>query len=274
MTTTTTDYTLDTLQSSLGLSRAVISGLIRQGFVVPSRGSRREYRFSFQDMVLLRTAHRLQQAQITPRKILRALARLKAQLPAELPLTGLRISAAGQHVTVREGGAEVAVESGQLLMDFAVRAAEGGAIALMPTPNETTASSIECFDRGVRLEAQGNPAAAEAAYREAMASPNGSVDAALNLGVMLGESGRVGEAITVYRSALVGSPDHALLNFNLATALEDAGDSGQALAAYEACLRAAPEMADAHFNAGRLHEQAGDKTRALRHFSAYRRLQR
>ena len=34
------------------------------GFVTPSRGKRREYRFSFQDVVLLRTAHSLQAAQI------------------------------------------------------------------------------------------------------------------------------------------------------------------------------------------------------------------
>ncbi len=274
MTTTTTNYTLDTIQSSLGLSRAVISGLIKQGFVVPSRGSKREYRFSFQDMVLLRTAHRLQQAQIPPRKILRALAQLKAQLPAEIPLTGLRISAVDQHVTVREGGAEVAVETGQLLLDFEVHVGTVGAVTVIPSSGETVVSGEDWFARGVRLEAQGDPVGAEAAYREALGSSHDRVDAALNLGVMLGESGRPGEAVAVYRSALDRSPGHALLTFNLATALEDSGSPEQALLAYEACLRVSPDMADAHFNAGRLHEQSGDKTKALRHYSAYRRLQR
>ncbi len=42
----------------LGLSRGVITGLIASGFVAPSRGPRNEYRFTFQDVVLLRTARR------------------------------------------------------------------------------------------------------------------------------------------------------------------------------------------------------------------------
>ena len=64
-------YTIRGIQEMLGLSRGVISGLIAAGFVTPTRGARNEYRFTFQDVVLLRTAHRLQAAQIPPRKILR-----------------------------------------------------------------------------------------------------------------------------------------------------------------------------------------------------------
>src|SRR5438876_3338576 len=97
-------YTLSGIESMLGLSRAVITGLVAAGFVTPSRGKRREYRFSFQDVVLLRTAYSLQAAQIPPRRILRSLQRLKATLPSELPLTGLRIAAVGNDIAVREGG--------------------------------------------------------------------------------------------------------------------------------------------------------------------------
>ena len=67
-------------------SRSAISRLVANGFVHPERGPRNEYRFSFRDVVLLRTAHRLQRAEIPTRKILRALQRLKSTLPAELPL--------------------------------------------------------------------------------------------------------------------------------------------------------------------------------------------
>ena len=52
------------------------------------------------------------------------------------------------------------------------------------------------------------------------------------------------------------------------------GPRGEALASYDACLRLAPDLADAHYNAARLHEQLGDAKQAVRHFSAYRRLQR
>jgi len=40
----------------LGLSRSAIVRLVESGFVKPGRGPRRAYVFSFQDVVLLRTA--------------------------------------------------------------------------------------------------------------------------------------------------------------------------------------------------------------------------
>src|SRR5207344_1945193 len=108
-------YSLRDLESMLGLSKAVLRGLIASGFVTPSRGPRREYRFTFQDVVLLRTAHGLQAARIPPRKILRSLRQLRATLPDELPLTGLRITAVGSEIAVRDGAAQWQVDSGQLL---------------------------------------------------------------------------------------------------------------------------------------------------------------
>lgn len=269
-------YTLEALQASLGLSRSVLAGLVKAGFVTPGRGPRREYRFSFQDMVLLRTAHSLQTARIAPRKILRALAQLRAQLPEELPLSGLRISSMGQDITVREGGAEWAVESGQMLMDFEIRQASAapGSLRRLAPPVDLLPPEVGWFEQGVRHEAAGDRTAAERAYRHALQGDADVASAALNLGVLLGDDKRADEAVAVYRYALTRTPGEPLLHYNLAIALEDIGAPDQALAAYEACLELAPAMADAHFNAARLHEVAGRKTLALRHYSAYRRLQR
>ena len=268
-------YTLEALQASLGLSRSVLAGLVKAGFVTPGRGPRREYRFSFQDMVLLRTAYSLQAARIAPRKILRALAQLRAQLPEELPLSGLRISSMGQDITVREGGAEWAVESGQLVMDFEVQrpAADPGRLHRVASAVEV-APEVNWFEQGVQHEAAGHRKAAERAYRQALQGSADIASAALNLGVLLADDARAGEAVAVYRDALRQVPAEPLLHYNLAIALEDVGAPDDALAAYEACLELAPAMADAHFNAARLYERAGRKTLALRHYNAYRRLQR
>lgn len=100
------DYSLRSLQSLLGVSRRVLSGLMEAGFVQPARGRRNELRFTFQDVVVLRTAFQLQSANIASRKILRALAKLKADLPEELPLSGIRITAVGDTVAVKTGRAQ------------------------------------------------------------------------------------------------------------------------------------------------------------------------
>ena len=262
-------FSLRDIQSMLGISRAVISGLIASGFVTPSRGKQREYRFSFQDVVLLRTAHSLQAAQIPPRKILRSLTQLRASRPSERPRTGLRITAVGNEIAVKEGAAQWQVDSGQMLMDFEVVPAQGSVSFLTHAPKEDASS---WFQRGVACEAT-DKAEAERAYRRAISEAPDYVDPVLNLGVILCDAGRCDDAIELYRQAIAQCPHEPLLHFNLGVALEDAAHIDEALASYERCMKLSPDFADAHFNAARLHEQLGHATKAIRHYSEYRRLQ-
>ena len=281
-------YTVRAIQETLGLSRSVIAGLVTSGFVAPQRGPRNEYRFTFRDVVLLRTAVELQAAQIAPRKIVSALKKLKAELPDELPLSGLRITAVGNDVTVRDGAAQWHAESGQGVMDFGVAAKQGNVSFLRhtgaraappvgreasPSPSPAMVGADAWFARGEALE-RSDLRAAEAAYRAALAVEPGHADASLNLGALLCETRRCDEAVHLYDDAVRRHPNEALLHFNRAIALEDQGHAAAALASYNEALRLDADLADAHYNAARLHEQLGDAKRAVRHFSAYRRLQR
>jgi len=269
-------YTIRGIQEMLGLSRGVISSLIASGFVTPGRGARNEYRFTFQDVVVLRIAVELQAAQIAPRKVLSALRRLKATLPAELPLTGLRISAVGNDVTVRDGRSQWQAESGQLVMDFELAPMKGTVAFLKRSPAPPALPQDDAdtaFSRGEALESK-SPRAAEAAYRKVLALDPDHADAYLNLGALLCESRRWREAVALYDEALRRRPGEALLHFNRAIALEDQGRPAEAIASYGASLSLDPDLADAHYNAARLHEKLGDAKKALRHLSAYRRLER
>jgi len=274
-------HSLKHVRDMLGLSATTVSRLVDAGFVTPGRGPRNEYQFSFQDVVLLRTAHRLQAARIPPRRIVRALTSLREQLPEQLPLSGLRISAVGNDVAVQAGGMQWDAESRQMLLDFEVAPA-GGTVSLIgrefdaaaaPAKPVATASADEQLAHARELEA-GDPAAAERAYRDAIAGGVDTADASLNLGALLYEADRLDEALAVFEQGLARAPQESRLHYNRALTLEDLQRPDEALAAYEDCLRLAPEFADAHFNAARLAEQLGKGQLALRHFSAYRRLQR
>lgn len=266
-------FSVREIQAMLGISRGVIGSLVASGFVAPGRGRRNEYRFTFQDVVLLRTAYGLREAGIPARKILRSLHRLKEALPGEMPLTGLRIAAVGNEIAVHEGAARRQVDTGQLLFDFDVQAAPA-TVTLLPRQDEDSAGGPEdWFRRGARLET-GNRAEAEASYRRAIAAAPDYADAYLNLGVLLGDAGRSAEAIELYRAGLKQCPGVALLHYNLGVALEDLERHRAALASYEACLLLAPRMADAHYNVARLHELLGHSSQAIRHYNEYRRLQR
>jgi tetratricopeptide (TPR) repeat protein len=265
-------YTLRRVQAMLGLSRTIVAGLIAEGFVAPTRGPRNEWRFTFQDLMLLRTAHALQASKIPPRKILRSLARLKATLPRELPLTGLRITAIGADVAVRDRDGQWQADSGQLLMDFDV-APLAGSVAFLARDTSPPAppGASAWFERGLALEAS-DPDAAEAAYRQALLLAPELEAAYLNLGAMLSDAGRFAELIALSAEAVAHCPGSALLHFNHAVALDHLERLEEAMASYERSLVLDPALADAHYNLGRLREQLGDKRGALRHFSAYRRL--
>jgi tetratricopeptide (TPR) repeat protein len=268
-----TPFTLKRVQEMLGLSRTTVTGLIAAGFVSPVRGQRNEHRFSFQDLMLLRTAYALQQARIPPRKILRSLAKLKAALPAELPLTGLRITAVGADVAVRDRSGQWHADSGQLLMDFEVADVGGTVSFIQSAPTAAPPQEDDWFRKGEALEATDRSAAVRA-YRRAIELEPTRVAPYLNLGAVLCEDSRFAEAVELYDVAAKVVGDEPLIHFNHAIALEDQGRPRDALAAYDRALALDASFADAHYNRGVLLEKLGDARGALRHFNAYRRLQR
>lgn len=265
-------YTLKRVQELLGLSRSAISGLMSAGFVAPVRGARNEHRFSFQDLMLMRTAFALQQARIPPRRILQSLAKLKAELPAEVPLTGLRITAVGADVAVRDRSGQWEAASGQLLLDFEVTEVAGSVSFISAAGPGKVEAPTDWFKRGEALE-KSDATAAEDAYRRAIDAEPARPAPYLNLGALLCESGRCPDAVKLYEDALPAVGHEPLIHFNLAVALEDLEDFDAAIAAYERALRLDGEFADAHYNLAMLLEKRGDGVGALRHFNAYRRLE-
>jgi hypothetical protein len=267
-------YSLREVQRMLGVSRSVVEKLVAAGFVSPS-GERRDWRFSFQDVVMLRTAHALRVAGVSPLKIVRALDHLRKTWGHEGSLTGVRIAAVGDRVAVRdEASRQWDAETGQLLLDFDDRPAGSNIASLQaPLASKAREAAIDLFHRARSLEDE-DLDAAESAYRQALTRAPDYTDASLNLGGILVDTDRFDDAIAVYRDALRYRPDDPVLHFNIGVALEDSGRYREALRSYERCIEHAPDFADAHFNAARIHEELGEATKAIRHFNAYRLLQR
>ncbi len=270
MKTAAAPWTLRSIEAmfGLGLGRARVMRLVHDDVLRPTRGARNEWRFGFQDVVLLRAAERLRRERVPALRLMQALRQLRARLPAEAPLAALRITAVGDRVAVHDGAARWEPLSGQLLIDFEVES-RGGALLFVDS-----AGAAQCVATGQAREAAGDAEGAIAAHRRALAMAPGHVGALLELGALLCEAGRCEEALALYDAALEHAADEPLLHFNGALALEDLGMPRDAMRAYERCLELAPWLADAHFNLARLHERAGDAQRALRHYNEYRRRER
>lgn len=271
-------YSLHDVSAMLGMSPAQIRAWTSQGVLDPERGERGELRFGFHDLIILRTAGELSAARIPQRKVRRVLQRLREQLPAGRSLTGVRISAEGDRVIVRDGESIWNPESGQALFDFAVaELAQKSAPLLMRAVRDARARSDELsaddwYELGCELEVSSTIEEAKDAYQRALRADPEHADAHVNLGRLLHEEGAPAAAEQHYRAALRSDPDHETATFNLGVALEDLGRIEEAVRAYQRAVAVDPDNADAHYNLAGIFERRGDKQGAIRHLKAYRAL--
>ena len=266
-------YSLRDVGRLLGLPRSIVCGLIDAGFVSPSRGRRGEYRFSFQDLVVLRAAQALVEAKLSTTRILRSLRRLRSQVPPRVPLSGLRVEAVGDAVVVREGDAQWQTHDGQYVLRFQVES-PGGRLAFLDVPPASRDETDEAlFERAIELE-HADARAASDHYRRAIAANPRHLGAYTNLGRLLHEQKQFEQAEAVYREGLTRCGRDATLLFNLAIVLEDRKQPAEAADMYRAALVEMPDLPDAHYNLALLCEAAGLKQEAIRHLSAYRKLRK
>lgn len=116
------------------------------------------------------------------------------------------------------------------------------------------------------LEREGNVAAAEARYREALAVDERFAEAHAGLGALLGAQGRRAEALDHLRTAARLRPRDARAQVNLGIALRSQGHIEEATARYRRALELEPTMAQAHFNLGNALAEAGDLAGARQHY--------
>ena len=269
-------YTTREVGEVLGLSTSRILSWTRSGLVSPQRESTGAYRFSFQDIVLLRTARELLDAAVPARRVRAALEALREQLPVGRPLSAVRISAVGDRVMVHDDETIWEPDSGQLQIDFAV---SDVADATEPVARRAPAqrgddvgmTADDWYDSALDLEAVASDQAI-AGYQKALDLDPAHSDAHLNLGRLLHEAGRIEEAEAHYREAAAADPGSARAFYNLGVVLEDRALRRGAIEAYSAAVRLDADLAVAHFNLSRLFEAEGEKAEALGHLAEYKRL--
>jgi len=269
-------YTTREVAEVLGLPASRIQGWTRSGLLTPERDARGGWRFSFQDIVLLRTARELLDQDVPARRVREALEALRTQLPVGRPLSAVQVTAVGDRIVVHDDETAWEPDSGQIQIDFSVselaRSAEPVARRALEARAEDTGLSADAwYDTALDLESVAVDEAATA-YRRAITIDPTHVDAHINLGRLLHEDGETAEAERHYREATLADPENARAFYNLGVALEDQGLRPGALEAYLRSLALDPRLAVAHFNASRLLEEKGDRTAALQHLADYKRL--
>jgi tetratricopeptide (TPR) repeat protein len=273
-------YSVHDVERVLHLSRSTIRGLVAAGFVKPERGARREYRFTFRDLIVLRTARALIEAKVPRKRIRRSLEDLRRHLPETVPLSGLSICAVGERVVVRDGKTRWEADNGQYLLGLDVLL-ENGVLHMVerseagtdPTNGHEVGpkTAEQWFIEGLELESA-DVRAARRAYEHAVKLDPHHLASWINWGRLLHEQGATAEADKVYQRALAQCGPDPLLMFNRGVLLEDLGNAGAAVEAYQAAIEEDPDLADCHYNLARIYEAQGKLQHAIRHLGQYRRL--
>jgi tetratricopeptide (TPR) repeat protein len=270
-------YTSREVSGLLDLSLEQIRSFVRDGFLDPGKGERGEYRFTFRDLVLLRTAKSLLDQDVPLARIRSALNELKRQIPGDRPITSVDLVAIGKQIVAKDGDLVWHPESGQGVFPFeAARDWAETVTRLIPKPasadpKEGEMTAEDWFELGCELEA-GAPKQARDAYRRALELKPDYAEVRLNLGRLLHQSGELPAAEGHYRLAINTRPKDATALFNLGVVLDDQGRAQDAIEAYREAIRAEPLYKDAYYNLARLLERLGRHQEALRTLGAYRQL--
>lgn len=260
-----------------GLPEVRVRKWARAGLVMPAKDPRGHWRYSFQDLAVLRTAGRLLEANVSMSRVTRTLRLLREQLPAGRPLSAVRILVTGPHVIVKDRLSSWEPESGQCALDFDVQAMTAQVAARIPLPapaggKRQSETAEDLYQTALDLELAGRVEAAREVYEAVLRCDPKQVGARINLGRLLHAAGNAADAEALYRAALRQEPRNALAAFNLGVALEDQGKTAAAVDAYRVAIGADDAYADAHYNLSRLLEAQGDARGALRHLNTFRRL--
>ena len=263
-------YTTDDVLRILHLSQPTFRVCLRAASY-PSRQTARHPHFTFQDLLILRTAKGLLDAGITVGRVRKVLASLKRQLPDDQALSHVKIYADGRRVVVWDATGQWQPDSGQFLLNFDAnemkRPAKVSTLSRRGAVARSRLTARQWYERALQLE-QDSPEEACQAYEEAVKIDPSLVDAHLNLGLLYHIGDQLELAEACYRRAIEYASHEPLGYFNLAGVLKQKGDRQGAIAAYTAAIQRQPALTEAHEQLALLYDAEGNMTMAFRHGSA------
>jgi DNA-binding transcriptional MerR regulator len=250
----------------LGISTGRLRSLDRTGIVPPSGRRRGRRAYTFPDIIALRAARDLLARKVRLRDVARAVESIRSSLPkVTRPLAELRIVSDGQKVVVKSAAYSFEPITGQMLLDFDVKALRDDVVRVLrpPVGRERARTAYDLYVRGSQLDE--DPATldeAEKLYQRALELDPWLGIAYTNLGNIRFRRGDEEAAEKLYRKALSLEGAQPEAQYNLGYVMLERGRPAEAIGFFKGAIASDPQFADAHFNLAMAFEQAGQPDRA------------
>ena len=265
-------FTRNEVAELFGLSVRRLKGWETRGIITPSMGSEWPRIYTFTDLLAVRTAKGLADSGLPLARIGKAVAALRKRLPDLLqPLTDARLGAEGGHLVARRDGALFDPTTGQLELDWDVRALRDDVVrVLRPKVSRRKQEAYAHYLEGLRLdEDETTRERAETEYRRAMELDPGLATAITNLGNLRLLAGDREQAAELYRQAIAADEAIAEAPYNLAYLLAEDGQQPESIPLFERAITLRPDFAEAHFNLAMALSELGLNARAQKSWKRY-----
>ena len=244
----------------------------RSDFITPSIRDGGKRRYSFSDLVSIRSAVTLLEKGVSLQRVRRLLAVLQDKMPkVSHPLGCLRIMGDEKTIVVTDDDHEFEADSGQLLIDFSVENIEQDVVQKLPPRDpEQPMSAFDWYLEGCRFdEDESTYGKAEEAYYKAIHLDPTMANAYTNLGNLLFRTGAVDDARALYEKAIEVDPSQAEGHYNLGFLDFENGFTEKARRRFAAAAELDTTFADAHYNLAMVLFRLGKDDDAHEHLKTY-----
>lgn len=240
---------------------------VKRRLIHPAATAGRQYRFAFNDLLVMRLAKELLPSRRHLETIQRCFERVRGLLGPARSVTSLRLSNDEGRIVVHERDFAFEAESGQLILDFdslsaILKAEDAPQIAQAPGEPRRVAG------------ASGEAALARRMFTELLANGKRNAEVHLKIAAALERDGNLTAALKHLLSAATIEPANAHVHERLGMLYRRRADLDAAIKSFLRALECDPELVEPHQNLAELYEVTGRKRDALRHLSAVNRLTR
>jgi tetratricopeptide (TPR) repeat protein len=279
-------YSIRDVSRILAVQESRLRYWMQVGFVGPTVRKGGRFYYTFLDLVAVKCAKDLLEADISLQAARKAVEGLRKALPNDThPTSKLRVCSDGVSIVALADDVAFSPVSGQVVMAFTLpsfgehvsevlampRVDPSAPMAVEDSPTEANGgtTAYRHFVEACAAEDRGDSQTAEHLFRQAIdLEPNMSA-ALTNLGNLIYRQGELEEARKLYERALDHDPMQAEARYNLANLLEDLGETEAAIAELRRVCSACPDFADAHYNLGLMLAQVGGTAQAKQHLERY-----
>ena len=202
-------YTAGEVASLFDVSEGRLRYWDRSGFLSPAGQDGKKKRYTFADLVAVRSAVTLLERGVSLQKVRKLVATLREKMPIGThPVSTMRIMSDDKTVIIAQDECEYEAHTGQLLMDFKVEIIEEAVVTKLPNREEgAEKSAFDWYLEGCSLDEDEHTfAAAEQAYHQAIHLDPSLANAYTNLGNLLFRSGASDDARALYEKATEVDP--------------------------------------------------------------------